>query len=134
SVRLNGAAVAASGSQVVAPGATTAYTLTAANAAGEATALVGVNVNGGAAALAAPTITAPAAGQTLIVSGVSFAWSAVSGAAGYDLRILHGSSGAVVFSGSLAGAGATATLVTLPQDGPYVVAVRACGAGGFGDA
>ncbi len=74
---------------------------------------------------AAPAILLPAAGQTLVVSGVTFEWSAVANATGYELRIL-GSGGATVFSGALAGNAATRTLISLPQSGAYTFQVRAC--------
>jgi hypothetical protein len=46
-----------------------------------------------------PTITAPSAGQVIGVAGVTFSWTAVSGATGYDLRVLNAATSAVVFSG-----------------------------------
>jgi choice-of-anchor B domain-containing protein len=79
-----------------------------------------------------PTITAPSAGQTITTSGVTFAWTAVAAATGYDLRILNGGGG-TVFSGSLSGNAATSTLISLPQAGSYTFRVRACIGGGFTD-
>src|SRR5690606_29900661 len=66
-----------------------------------------------------PAITAPSAGQTLVVTGVTFSWSAVPNVAGYDLRIENASTGATVFTGSLNGAGSTSTLISLPSNGTY---------------
>ena len=83
--------------------------------------------------VAMPTITAPTQNQVIMTSGVTFAWTSVPTATGYDLRILSGAS-ATVFSGSLAGNGATSTLISLPQSGSYTVRVRACIGGGFSDA
>jgi len=80
-----------------------------------------------------PTITAPTNGQVINGSGVSFAWTAVANATGYDLRIAN-SGGSTVFSGSLSGIGSTSTLISLPQAGGYTFRVRACVGGGFADA
>ncbi len=79
---------------------------------------------------AGPTITQPASGQTVPVSGVTFQWNAVSGSGGYGLRISQGAS--TVFQGTLSGSGNTSTLVSLPN-GTYTFSVRSC-AGGFADA
>jgi hypothetical protein len=73
-----------------------------------------------------PTITQPSAGQTLVVTGVTLAWTQVANVTGYDLRIVNATSGATLFSGSLLGVGATSTLVSLPSNGSYTVRVRAC--------
>ncbi|MFN7920404.1 MAG: PQQ-dependent sugar dehydrogenase [Bryobacteraceae bacterium] len=77
-----------------------------------------------------PSIVAPTPNLTIGVAGVTFQWSAVAAAAGYDLRILR--SAATVFQGNVLGTNATSTLVSLP-DGAYTFQVRAC-AGGFDDA
>ncbi len=76
-------------------------------------------------------ITSPAADQTLSVSGVTVTWQAVSGAAGYSIRV-YGDPAytgfarpANFFGGSVSGANATSTLVTLP-DGDFIAAVKAC--------
>jgi uncharacterized repeat protein (TIGR02543 family) len=77
--------------------------------------------------LATPFVTTPAAGHTLVVAGVGFAWTTVAEAAGYDLRVSDTDSGAIRFTGSLAGANSTSTLISLP-DGNYSFGVRACSA------
>jgi hypothetical protein len=77
-----------------------------------------------------PQVTAPTAGAQFGVSGVTFTWNAVSGAAGYDIRIFDGNNGATVFSGSLNGGASTSTLISVPN-GSYTFAVRACNAGVF---
>ncbi|MFN8642843.1 MAG: hypothetical protein U0802_14775 [Candidatus Binatia bacterium] len=132
SASLSGGAVATSGTKSVSPSASTTYTLNASNSFGTSSASVKVNVNAGSAALSVPTITAPSASQVVSVSGVSFAWNAVNGANGYDLRLFNASSGATMFQGSLTGAASTSTLITLPN-GSYLFAVRAC-SNGFTDA
>ena len=126
SLTLNGGLVARpSGSQIVHPTTTTLYTLIASSAFGSASKALAVNVDAGTGPLAAPAVAAPLAGQTLTSGGVSFAWGAVGGATGYDLRLFAGGSGQTVFSGSLDGAGSTSVLLSLP-DGAYTFAVRAC--------
>jgi len=122
-----------SGSLGVNPSGTTSYTLSATNAYGSRQATVRVNINTGSGTLAVPTITAPSSGQTIGVEGVTFNWNAVSGATAYDLRLFHGTSGALIFSGSLVGASSTTTLISVPSNGSYVFAVRACSAN-IGDA
>jgi hypothetical protein len=57
---------------------------------------------------------------------VTFTWTTVSGASGYDLRIVNTATQAVIFSGTLSGGGATTTLIGLPNDGSYTFRVRAC--------
>ncbi|MEO8601338.1 MAG: choice-of-anchor B family protein [bacterium] len=79
------------------------------------------------------TITAPTNGQVIGVEGVTFSWTAVSSASGYDLRIVNATTQAVVFSGTLAGSGSTTTINSLPNNGSYIFRVRAC-SGGFSDA
>ena len=73
-----------------------------------------------------PTITQPSAGQTLAVTGVTFAWTQVAGVLGYDLRVVNAANGATVFSGSLLGAASTSTIISLPNNGSYTFRVRAC--------
>jgi|GEM_PF-1089820 len=80
--------------------------------------------------LGAPTINSPSPGQTINVSGVTFNWNAVSGASGYDLRIVSGSQ--TIFIGTLSGNTSTTTLVSLPA-GTFTFQVRACN-NGFADA
>jgi len=84
-----------------------------------------------AAPIGVPTITAPGAGLISVTGGVTFTWTTVTGATGYEVRIANGLN-ATVFSGSLTGNGATSTLISLPQNGAYTVFVRACGAAGCG--
>ncbi len=132
SVTLNGGAVSTSGSAGVTPTSTTTYTLVATNALGSATRTVTVNVGKGTASIGTPAITSPTAGQVLGVAGVNLSWNAVTNATGYDLRLLSSTSGATVFSGSLAGNGSTSTLLTLPN-GSYQMAVRACRNGLYTD-
>ncbi len=132
-VRLNGVVQGSlSGSTLVAPGATTTYTLAAENACGAVSAKVTVNVAGGQASPPRPTISAPSANAVIGVAGVSFAWSVSSGASGYDLRLFDRASGNTLFSGTLAGATSTTTIIALANGG-YLFAVRAC-SGGFSDA
>ena len=76
-------------------------------------------------AIGIPTITAPTPNQVLANGGVSFTWTSIGGASGYDLRTFDGTTGATIFSGSLGGAGSTSALLSLP-DGAYTFAVRAC--------
>ncbi|MFN8641668.1 MAG: hypothetical protein U0802_08440 [Candidatus Binatia bacterium] len=131
---LNGVAVnGPSGTLVVNPAGTTSYTLAATNAYGTTQQTVTVNINGGKTTIPSPTITQPAAGQTIGVEGVTFAWSAVSGAVAYDLRLFNANTGALMFSGSLVGGTSTTTLLSVPTDGNYLFAVRAC-TGNIGDA
>ena len=73
-----------------------------------------------------PTITSPGNGQEIGVEGVTFAWTTVSGATGYDLRILNATTQATIFSGTLSGGGSTTTLIGLPNNGSYTFRVRAC--------
>jgi hypothetical protein len=127
-VTLDGSPAASpSGQQSVAVTATRTFTL-AATVNGVTTsrsATVQVD-DGGSGSLGTPTVTSPGAGETVSVSGVSFAWTAVPGALGYGLRIWIGATGETVFSGSLVGGGSTSTLISLPP-GSYKFAVRACG-------
>jgi hypothetical protein len=73
-----------------------------------------------------PAISQPAAGQTINVSTVSFAWSTVANATGYELQVLGTPSGATIFSGSLTGNGSTSALITVPTNGNFQFKVRAC--------
>ena len=66
------------------------------------------------------------------MNAVTFAWSAVGGAAGYGVKVWDGPTGTPVFSGSLSGGGSTSTIISLPA-GSYRFGVRACNAGGFAD-
>jgi hypothetical protein len=113
------------GSREVFPTSTRPYVLQATLSEAVATRRVTVHVDGGSAGLGVPAVTAPAAGATVLVSGVTLSWTAVAGAFGYDLQILDAADGDTLFSGSLAGETSTSTLVSLP-DGRYVFAVRAC--------
>ena len=78
-----------------------------------------------------PSITQPGANQTMSTGGITFAWTAVANALGYELVILNGQS-QTVFSGSLVGNGATSTLIALPNNGSYTFRVRACTGAGCG--
>ncbi len=127
-VTLDGGVVAVAGSTTVNAGSTTTYTLAAANGGGTVSRTATVTVDDGTAALGAPIVTAPTAGQTIGVALFGFAWSSVGGAGGYDLRVLNGSTGAVVFSGTASG-GTTTMQISLPA-GSFRFAVRAC-SGGF---
>jgi glucose/arabinose dehydrogenase len=71
-------------------------------------------------------VIVPFEGQVVGVEGVSFAWTAVGSATGYDLRVLNAATQAVIFTGTLNGAGATSTLISLPSNGSYTFRVRAC--------
>ncbi len=86
-----------------------------------------------AAGLAAPTVTAPFSGQVIGVQAVTFSWSSVGGAAGYQVFVWDSSTAGQVFSGSLTGESSTSTVISLPE-GMYDFGVRACTAGGFTDA
>ncbi|MGH9443885.1 MAG: choice-of-anchor tandem repeat GloVer-containing protein [Thermoanaerobaculia bacterium] len=86
----------------------------------------------GGVTLGTPVISSPVEGQVFTQSRVNLAWGAVSGAAGYDLRILDNSSGAIVYSGNLVGLNSTAVPIDLPN-GNLTFQVRAC-SGGFSDA
>ncbi|MEO8601339.1 MAG: hypothetical protein ABI629_02060 [bacterium] len=79
-----------------------------------------------AGGIAVPIISVPSSGQVIGVEGVTFTWSSVAAATGYDLRILSTATQAVLFSGSLNGSGSTSTLISLPNDGNYTFRVRAC--------
>lgn len=72
-----------------------------------------------------PGIITPSSGQTIGVAAVTFSWTPVAGAAGYDLSIHDTSSGAAVFSGSLSGRNSTSTVISVPN-GSYRFLVRAC--------
>jgi hypothetical protein len=124
-VVLDGGAVAGAGSMTVAPTQPTSYRLSASGAGGTSTAVVTIHVHDGALALGTPVPTAPQAGELIHVAGVTFAWAPLSGVGGYDLRIFSSTTGQTVFSGSLAGAGSTSTLIALP-DGTFTFAVRGC--------
>ncbi len=80
---------------------------------------------------AAPTIQSPSSGQTVSVSGVTFQWSAVTGATGWSLTVDQTAGGTRVFQGVLSGASVLSTLITLP-DGAYTFSVRGCN-GGYAD-
>ncbi|MFN8642852.1 MAG: fibronectin type III domain-containing protein [Candidatus Binatia bacterium] len=73
-----------------------------------------------------PAISSPSSNQVINVSGVTFAWSAVTNATSYDLQILNTANSATIFSGSLTGNAATSTLIVLPNNGAYQFKVRAC--------
>ena len=126
-VSLDGAAVAAAGSTTASPTATTTYTLAASNSGGTTSRMVTVTVDDGRAALGTPVVTAPAPGQAVRDAPVGFAWTSVSGAGAYDLRVLDSETGAVVFSGTVGGG--TTTFQAGLTDGSFRFAVRACAGG-----
>ena len=126
---LNGAAVSSpTGSQVVNPTTTTTYTLVATAGGGSTSRSLTVTVNDGTASLGTPTVTSPGNGQSVVVTGVGFTWTSVGGATGYDIRVSDGTTGLVLFSGSLSGGASTSTLISLAA-GSYGFAVRACAGG-----
>ena len=84
-------------------------------------------------AVGVPTIVGPANGQVIGVEGVTFQWTAVANATGYDLRVQNATTQAVLFTGSLTGNGSTTSLISLPNNGSYTFRVRAC-IGSFADA
>jgi hypothetical protein len=123
---------AASGSIGVTPPVSMTYRFFDVLQEGGATAAVTV-VSGTPPPLGVPTVTNPSPGQVIGVEGVTFAWTAVSGATAYDLRILNAATQAVIFTGSLSGGESTTTLIGVPNNGSYTFQVRAC-AGTVGDA
>ncbi|MFN7921455.1 MAG: hypothetical protein U0Q16_15240 [Bryobacteraceae bacterium] len=73
-----------------------------------------------------PAITAPAPGQTFPASTIVITWTAVAGAARYEVEVSNQPSGNVGYAISNYGAPPpTSTVVTLPG-GNYSVRVRAC--------
>jgi|GEM_PF-2394212 len=78
-------------------------------------------------------ILQPSPNQVINVAGVTFQWTAVVGATGYDLRIQTLPSGTQIFTGTLLGNGATQTIVTL-GNGNYRFLVRNCLNNLFNDA
>jgi hypothetical protein len=124
-VTLDGAPVAGAGAVTVAPTQTTSYRLAASGAGGTSTAVATVHVRDGALPLGTPVPTAPLPGERIRVAGVTFAWTPIPGVGGYGLTIFRSDTGQTVFSGSLAGADATSTLIALP-DGLFTFAVRGC--------
>lgn len=112
------------GSRTVTPPATRTYHLLAVTREGGALDDATVYVSSGSG-LPAPGITAPSPGQVVGVTSVTFSWGSVGGSQFYDLRVWRQADGSVVFSGSLAGAAATSTVIDVPA-GSYVFGVRAC--------
>ncbi|HUE95323.1 MAG TPA: right-handed parallel beta-helix repeat-containing protein, partial [Longimicrobiaceae bacterium] len=84
------------GSQMVAPPRTRTYRLLAVTQEGGAVDSATVFVDS-PAGLPAPGITAPAPGQVIGVTSVTFSWGAVGGTQFYDLRAWRQADGAVVF-------------------------------------
>jgi hypothetical protein len=111
---------------MVSPPLNTTYRLLAVTEEGGASDAVTLYVEA-PGVLPAPTITAPAPGQVIGVTNVTFSWNTVAGSQFYDLRAWRQSNGAVVFFGSLAGASSTSTVIDLPA-GSYIFGVRACSA------
>jgi hypothetical protein len=128
---LNGSPVGGpTGTLSVTPASTTSYTLVASNTLGSVSRSITVVVGDGVAGLPAPAVSSPGDNQVLVVYGVTFSWASVTGASGYDMRVVDETAGRLVFSGSLAGVASTSTLVTVPA-GRFRFGVRAC-SGGFG--
>jgi hypothetical protein len=123
---------AAAGSIGVTPPVSTTYRFFDVTQEGGDVAAVTV-VSGAPPPLGVPTVTDPSSGQVIGVEGVTFAWTAVNGATGYDLRILEAATQAAIFTGSLSGGGSTTTLIGVPNNGSYTFQVRAC-AGAISDA
>ncbi len=128
-----GASAFSSGSTSVTPSASTAYRSLAVTREGGSVAIATVIVDGSGVLLPAPTVAAPFSGQVIGVQAVTFSWSSVGGAAGYQVFVWDSSTAGQVFSGSLTGESSTSTVISLPE-GTYDFGVRACTAGGFTDA
>ncbi len=79
--------------------------------------------------LSAPRVVAPVPSSTVAVPGITFQWNSVPGATGYDLIVHDRSVNRTVFTGNLAGAASTTTLISLPN-GDFRFLVRPC-SGGF---
>ena len=116
---------AAAGSIGVTPPVSTTYRFFDVVQEGGAVAAVTV-VSGAPPPLGVPTVTSPSSGQVIGVEGVTFTWTAVTGATGYDLRIVNATTQAVIFTGLLSGGDSTTTLIGLPNNGSYTFRVRAC--------
>jgi hypothetical protein len=76
--------------------------------------------------LGLPSITSPNVNAVIGVEGVTFAWTSVPNATGYDLRLVNAVTLAAVFTGTLSGNASTSTLVGLTTNGNYTFRVRAC--------
>ncbi|MFN7923607.1 MAG: SBBP repeat-containing protein [Bryobacteraceae bacterium] len=99
---------------------------------------VAVTQEGGAFTtnLAAPAVTQPASGAAFRdQGGLTFAWSALAGAASYDIRVGSGTAGAplqsTVFRGSLLDSASTQLRID-GLTGSLVFFLRACNAAGCG--
>ena len=75
-------------------------------------------------------ITSPSEGEVLETRGVTFQWTPVASASGYEAVIRNGS-GSKIFTGQIAGGQSNQTLVSLPA-GQFTFLLRSC-AGGWGD-
>ncbi len=100
-------------------------------------AVLTVTQGGSQGTLPAPSILSPAVNQVIQALGMPVSWAPVSGATGYELRVLQAGCclanlKTVVYFGQQAGANATSASIDMPA-GSYEIYVRACVKGAFGD-
>lgn len=72
--------------------------------------------------------TQPNEGQVITTSNVTLSWNPGAGATGYDITV-NRLSGEAVFTGKLAGANSTSTVINLPE-GNFIAYIRSCSAAG----
>jgi hypothetical protein len=82
------------------------------------------------AASAPLQITSPTEGQVLSTGGVTFLWTPVGSASGYE-AVVRNVAGSAIFTGQIAGGGSNQTLISLPA-GQFTFLLRSC-AGGWGN-